>query len=67
MVARSTTGTLHKRIQLGVHHIRIHCAVISKCSEATVRSGNHSLPADNVGEPRNALGDQLRMLNKIGG
>src|SRR5580658_7938697 len=59
-------GALAQRPQLLPSHRRIDLAVAREGTEAAVRAGDDALPADDSGEPLDALRDEFRMFDVVG-
>ena len=53
--------------QLGPDDARMDLAGSRKAGEAAIGAGNDVFAADDAGEPRDPLGDRLRMFDEVGG
>src|SRR5580704_7701810 len=57
---------LDQRVELRPHDARMHAAVKWSLRETAIGAGQQVLTPDQAGDPHNALGDQLRMLDHVG-
>ena len=55
-------GAFNERLELGPRDLRVNAA-----TEAAIGRGDDPLPADDVGETNDPLGDEFGMLDDIGG
>jgi hypothetical protein len=58
----ASLAPLDKRCELGPNELRVNPA-----AEATIGAGDHVLAPDHPGEVEDAVGDDLRVLDDIGG
>ena len=58
-------SSFHQSPKFGPGHFRINFISGARRAETAIRAGNDTLTADGVGKAHDALGDQLRMFDKV--